>query len=167
MKLSLKRSFLLVSFFLCFCFFSTSTFSYGMVIAPSKINLNAECVGINQDVQAIISEIIPGTFLRGTMSLYISFDETACDDGYTWEEEAILTTTTIRYCPIDDNLLISFDRCELQEILDDLDLECPINASVLVSGSYFYEVSDGSHTEVEVYLDGCDDIDIIKPGSKK
>ena len=54
MKLSLKRSFLLFSFFFCFCFFSASTFSYAMVIAPSTINLNAECIGMNQDIQAII-----------------------------------------------------------------------------------------------------------------
>ena len=56
MKLSLKRFVLLVSLFFCFCFFSASTFSNAMVIAPSTINLNAECNDDfnNQDIQAII-----------------------------------------------------------------------------------------------------------------
>ena len=157
MKLFRKRSLLLFSFFLCFCFFSTSALSYGMVIAPSTINLNTECVGKNQDVQAIISEPIPGTLASGVMDLYIS-----SDGGKNWS--FILSTETIRYCYIDYNFLISFDRCELQDILlTNLNLKCPINVIVWVSGYYFLNGSD----EMK-YLEGYDyNVDIIKPGGKK
>ena len=156
MKLSLKRSFLLFGFFFCFCFFSASKFSYGMVIAPSTINLNAECEGEFQDVQAIIGGYGAPDCITG------------CDIGFYIVIEniyiPILYASSVRYCYVDDNYLISFNRLlmqeEFQRKLDANNLELDESIRVVVKGDVY------CGDEITKYLEGESTIVIRKPGFK-
>lgn len=153
MKLSLKRSFLLFSLFFCFCFFSASKFSYAMVIAPSTINLNAECIGMNQDIQAIIGwySDFYFTIVSYEISLTIN-DEPIYADG-------------LRYCFDDDNFLISFSRSAIQEALEDLTFDGSKEKTLSVDVAGSIEIIYGAVSDT-VDLGGSSDVTIIKPGNK-
>jgi len=160
MKLSLKRSFLLFSFFFCFCFFSASTFSYAMVIAPSTINLNAECIGMNQDIQAII---------RWPSNFYFTIGDN--EISLTINSKSI-EADSLRYCFDDDNFLISFSRSAIQEALEDLSFDGSKEKTLQVE---VYGTIDITYDDVETFTDGetftvvldeSSSVTIIKPGKK-
>ena len=143
----------IISFFFCFCFFSASTFSYGMVIAPSTINLNAECIGMNQDIQAIIG-YSDAYFRIESYEIYLTINNEP------------IKADSLRYCYDDDNFLISFSRSAIQEALEDLDFDGSKEEtlSVVVDGSIEIIYGDGITNTVD--LDESSNVTIIKPGNK-
>ncbi len=153
MKLSLKRSFLLFSFFFCFCFFSASTFSYAMVIAPSTINLNAECIGMNQDIQAIIG--YSDVFFR-----IESYEISLTINSKSIEADGL------RYCFDDDNFLISFSRSAIQDALEDLSFDASKDLTLSVEVDCHIDIIYVDGTTNTVVLDESGNVTIIKPGNK-
>ena len=79
-------------------------------ITPSRIILNVECVGSSQDIQAIFPFVWPTNyeFVEGRF--------------YFGDDEDPVCTTSFHYCELDYNLLVSFDRGEIQLHAKDNDL---------------------------------------------
>ncbi len=122
-----------------------------MSIAPSRIILNAECVGSSQDIQAIFPFVWPSNYEFVEGKFYFGDDEyPAC------------TTKSFHYCDLDDNLLVSFDRGKIQDYARDNELADDV--LVTVSCTFNVECDDGPKTFT---LEGTDLVEILAPGNKK
>ncbi len=120
-------------------------------IAPSRIILNAECVGSFQDIQAIfpfnlapVEESLEGWFYFG-------------------DDVEPVTTDSFHYCYVDDNLLVSFDRGEIQAYAKELELADDVY-EVRVSCTFDATCNDVTETYT---LMGTDFVEILTPGNKK
>ena len=124
-------------------------------ITPSRIILNAECVGSSQDIQAIIPFTLPagGGFVEG--SFVGSFD--------LGDDVEPVTTKSFHYCYVDENLLVSFDRGEIQAKAKDNGLA----GDVLVTVSCTFKIKCNDETEIPITLEGTDSVEILAPGKKK
>ena len=89
--------------------------SRAMVMSPHKIILNADpAAENNQDIQAIInySAYVPINLADAESTLsFVVTDEDGIITGIIAEFDHI---NDVKYCYIDDNFLISFDRGEIQ-----------------------------------------------------
>ena len=117
-------------------------------ICPHKIILNAQ--GNSDDVQAIVRLVLPSPHID-------SFDVVLYLDGV----EVALAESAF-YCVVDDNLIIGFDREELQNNPDVIALAgqevvATVEGSVVVS-------DDGVPFTAEFV--GSDSVEILKPGRK-
>lgn len=119
-----------------------------ITISPFKWILNSQ--GNAQDIQAIIPMTIAAgyTFTEGTATLWLGDDEVA---------ESI----SMRYCYIDDNLIIGFDKNEV--------LGHPV--VVALAGTTVTATVEGSFTatdaEGKTYtqdFSGSDQVEIVAPG---
>lgn len=120
----------------------------GLMFSPFKLVLNSQ--GQAEDLQAIVPMCIASgcLFDGGEASLYI-------------EGELIATSSSMRYCYIDDNLLIGFDK---EEVLSHpLVQELAGNTvEAFVDGYFEATCADGdSYTQL---FDGSDFIEIMAPG---
>lgn len=118
-----------------------------MSIAPSRIILNAECVGSLQDIQAIFPFVWPSNYEFVEGKFYFGDDEVP--DAYH----------SFHYCVDDDILLVSFDRGMIQAYAKDNGLA----GDVLVMVSCTFNVTGAEPDE----LRGTDLVEILTPGKKK
>lgn len=125
-----------------------SAFSQTMTMSPHKLVLNA--VGSAEDVQAIIGLYIPGGYTITDFEATLTFDD-----------QAVAYASSMRYCYIDNNLLVGFDKEQL--------LANPIVAamagntvSATVSGWFTVTNADGESYTQE--FDGFDYVEIMSPG---
>ena len=132
-------------------------------ITPSRIILNAECVGSFQDIQAILPFVLPPKckFVEGSFGADFFLKREGEE-----EEKPICHTSSFHYCAEDDNLLVSFDRGAIQNY------EGGLEAGVYdarVSCIFKIECDDGSGTPVThtIELEGTDSVEILAPGKKK
>ena len=118
-------------------------------ICPHKIILNAE--GQSDDVQAIVEIVLPSAYLE-------SFEAVLYLDGVK-----VAVAESAYYCALDDNLIIGFDRTDLQ---NNPDVQALAGQTVVaeVVGSV---VVDRGDELVEVSFSGSDTVEILKPGNKK
>ena len=124
--------------------------SQTMNIAPHKIVLNAE--GKTQTILAIVGMTLESGYVWVTdYDISLDLDETF-----------IAKAVSVRYCPIDDNLLISFDRNVVQTNQDVVELAGKI-VPAAVNGSFI--ISNGSDTK-EKTVSAEDTVEIVKPGNK-
>jgi len=130
-----------------------------MSVSPSRIILNAECVGSSQDIQATFNGVVLSSGSRIvdlTASFYFMIDGVA-----VW----VCDTTSFHYCWIDDNLMLSFDRATIQEDAVTHGLvggEC----EVFVECDFSIVNSDPDIEDIPVHLEGYDDVKILAPGNK-
>ena len=118
-------------------------------ICPHKIILNAE--GQSDDVQAIVRIVLPSASLE-------SFDAVLYLDGVE-----VAVAESAYYCAVDDNLIIGFDRTDLQ---NNPDVQALAGQTVVaeVVGSVVVNCGDEL---VEESFSGSDTVQILKPGKKK
>lgn len=114
-------------------------------IAPHRIILNAE--GDFDDVQAIVSIVLP------------SADIDAYEVGLSLEGVDVATAVSAYYCPIHENLIVGFDRQDLQ---DNPDVKALAGQTVTATVDGWVEVSDGETFDFA----GSDLVEIVKPGRK-
>lgn len=118
-------------------------------ICPHKIVLNAE--GQSDDVQAIVSIVLPSANLE-------SFDAVLILDGVE-----VAVAESAFYCAVDDNLIIGFDRTDLQ---NNPDVKALAGETVIAEVVGSVIVDDGGEL-VEISFSGSDRVQIVKPGNKK
>ena len=124
--------------------------SQTMNIAPHKIILNAD--GKTQTILAIVG-----------MTLEIGYVwVTDHDISLDLDETFITKAVSVRYCPIDDNLLISFDRNVVQTDTDVVEM-AGTSVQADVYGSFI--ISNGSETITKTFS-AVDTVEIVKPGNK-
>jgi len=121
-------------------------------IAPSRIILNAECVGSFQDIQAIFPFNWPP--VEGSLEGGFYFGD---------DEDPACITDSFHYCVDDDNLLVSFDRGEIQAYAKEHELPDGVY-EVTASCTFNVEFDDGPKTFT---LEGTDLVEILTPGNKK
>ena len=119
-------------------------------ITPFKIVLNAKLNGELQDIQGIINMSLKGSLDSYEFRLVI-------------EGGTDIQANAFRYCLIDYNFLVSFDRQEIQEYLIDEGLEGTL--AVWVEGSFIVENEDGS-SDTTLFTTGTDEIEVFAPGMK-
>jgi hypothetical protein len=132
-----------------------------MSVSPSRIILNAECVGSSQDIQATFGvTITSGSIVDLNANFYFMIiDPDTGDDVAVW----VCWTDSFHYCWIDDNLMVYFDRAVIQDkaVANDLvDEECKVK----VECSFSILSSDGSKEDRN--LSGTDIVEILAPGKK-
>lgn len=116
-------------------------------MSPYKIILNAKCVGASQDIQAIISIYLPSaTFAASEATLSID----GCDSEFV--------ATSLRYCIIDDNLLISFNREEIQNALKAQGIDGEVGCTV----EGFVEFADYPRES----FSGESTVEVLSPGGR-
>ena len=117
-------------------------------IAPHKIVLNAE--GNFDDVQAIVRMVLPSANI-------VDYDVDLSLDGVF-----VAKAESAYYCPIHDNLIVGFDRQDLQ---DNPDVRALAGLKVTATVAGWVEVSvDG--TVVRRDFAGSDLVEIVKSGRK-
>lgn len=125
-----------------------SIYAESVNICPHKIILNAE--GNYDDVQAIIHMVLPSSNI-------VDFDVVLRFNGVD-----VATAESAFYCAIDDNLIVGFDRKELQDNPDVIALAGqPVTATVEGSVTVF----DGVTLTTREFS-GTDPVQILKPGQK-
>ena len=122
-----------------------------MSITPDRIILNAECVGNEQDIQAIFFGVgLQNDTITG-LNADFYFDGNAT---------SVSNTDLFHYCWIDDNLLISFDRSEIQEHAKDNGMTDGTWTVTVKCTVYLLE----NPTKT---LEGSDQVKILAKGKKK
>ena len=119
-------------------------------ITPSRIILNAECVGSSQDIQAIFPFALPP--VEGSLKGWFYLGD---------DEKPVCTTDSFHYCVWDDILLVSFDRSVIQAYAKEHELPDDVY-EVRVSCTFNVECDDEERT-----LEGTDSVKILTPGNKK
>ena len=117
-------------------------------ITPFKIVLNAKLKAELQDIQAIINMSLESSLDSYKFRLVIEGDVDDVD----------FEANSFRYCLIDDNFLVSFDRWEIQEYLKLNEREGTL--TVWVEGSY----KDGPLPTT--FTTDTDSIEVFAPGMK-
>ena len=132
-----------------------------MSVSPSRIILNAECVGSSQDIQATFGVTIQsGSIVDLNANFYFMItDPDTGDDVAVW----VCWTDSFHYCWIDDNLMLSFERDTIQEEAVTYGL-VNTDCEVFVECSFSILSSDGS--KEDKYLSGTDVVEILAPGKK-
>jgi len=125
-------------------------------IAPFKIVLNAQ--GNSDDVQAIVGMVLPSASI-------VDFEVTLSLDG---EENVVALAESAFYCAIDDNLIVGFDRTELQANpvvvgLAGQTVVATVDGYVTVE----YVNADGELVSHTREFSGSDTVEIVAPGNKK
>jgi hypothetical protein len=115
-------------------------------ISPHKIVLNAE--GKADDIQAIVQLFLPSPYITN-FEVTLWFDDTVVAEA----ESAF-------YCVQHDNLIIGFDRQDLQDN-DDVIALAGKKVVATVEGYVDVEGYDSSFT-----FTGTDKVKIVKPGKK-
>jgi len=117
-------------------------------VCPHKIVLNAE--GNSDDVQAIVRMVLPSADI-------VSFDVVLRFDGVD-----VAVAESAFYCIVDDNLIVGFDRQELQSNPDVIALA---GQEVLATVEGHVVVSVGGALFTREFS-GSDYVEIVKPGKK-
>ena len=117
-------------------------------MAPHKIVLNAQ--GNSDDVQAIIGMSLPSATI-------VSFDAVLSFDGVD-----VSIAESAFYCAIDDNLIVGFDRTELQ---NNPDVAALAGQTVVATVEGQVTVQTGDTTYTRNFI-GSDSVEILKPGRK-
>lgn len=134
--------------------------SNAMVMSPHRIVLNAECVADNnQDIQAIIGYSSDGAVdVNGAISTLIIADIT----------DKPFSTTNVRYCYIDDNFLIGFDRKAIQDTPEVRELAntgpVPVEVTVWFNA---YRDAEGNIIGFADSKTATSEVEIVLPGNKK
>ena len=130
-------------------FFATtnSANSQTMTMAPHKIVLNA--LGNSTSVQAVIPM---------HLSVFNGCEATLTIGGIT-----IAETTEAKYCYIDDNLLVYFDRLEVLTHQDMMSMDDTIQQAV-VEGTVYTVDADGN--DISLTFSAWDDVEIVDPEKK-
>ena len=128
-------------------FVLSAVMSESMVMSPHKIILNASLKGEKQDIQAVIGMVLPTGYVIDAFDITLSFNDIE-----------IAKAVNARYCWDDFNLLVTFDREEIQNNPDVVDL-----AGKTVIAKVEGTLNPDSNP-VDVY--GVDSVIILKPGKK-
>jgi len=124
------------------------TSAMALTMSPHKLVLNS--VGSSEDVQAII----PLTITAG-------YTFTAGEATLRFDGVEVATTVTMRYCYIDDNLLVSFDKTALLQNPDVIAMAGMI-VTAEVEGSFTATDADGNTYTQD--FGGTDEMEIVGPG---
>ena len=114
-------------------------------IAPHKIVLNAE--GKFDDVQAIVRMVLPSANI-------VDYDVDLSLDGVS-----VAKAESAFYCLIDDNLIVGFDRQDLQ---NNPDVTALAGQTVTATVAGWVEVAGGGTFD----FSGTDLVEIVKSGKK-
>lgn len=135
-------------FVLCVALVTAPTSATAMTMSPHMLVLNS--VGSSEDVQAIIPLVITSgyTFTSGEATLRFDGVEVA-------------TTVSMRYCYIDDNLIVSFDKTALLQNPDVIAMAGMI-VTAEVEGSF--TATDGDGNTYTQDFSGTDEVEIVAPG---
>ena len=129
-------------------FILSAVMSESMVMSPHKIILNANLKGKNQDIQAVIGMPLPTGYVIDDFDITLSFD------GID-----IAKAINARYCYVDDNLLVTFDREGIQNNPDVVALAGK-TVEAKVVGTLL------NPDNVVVNVSGSDSVIIIDPDKK-
>ena len=126
-----------------------SIINVGVSMTPYKIILNAQCVGEQQDIQAIVSvsSAVFENIKDKTIALYFGGDEANT-----------FTTKIYSYCYLHSNMLVSFERLPIQEKLKELGISGITTATV--TAKFFDDNSE------EVTFIGTDSVEILSPSKQ-
>ena len=117
-------------------------------ICPHKLVLNAE--GKSDDVQAIVRMVLPSARI-------IEFNAVLRFGGVD-----VATAESAFYCAIDDNLIVGFDRQELQ---NNPAVVAMANTSVVATVEGWVVVASDEDPYTRNFV-GTDQVEIVKPGRK-
>ena len=120
-------------------------------MSPHRIILNAKSKGALQDVQAIIPMYLPAGCQIADFEVTLKLDDAPVAEAFD-----------LRYCFVDDNLLVSFDRQEIQSYCIENTLTGE-GIKATVAGWLVAVKTDGS--EVRIDFTGDDLVDILNPGA--
>ena len=140
---------LFVTFILCIGAAGVVSAEEPVSVCPHKIVLNAE--GNSDDVQAIVHLYLPSADI-------VSFDVVLLLDGVE-----VATAESAFYCLIDNNLIVGFDRQELQ---DNADVAALANEGEVVATVEGSVVVMAGGVPVEKEFSGSDLVEVVKPGKK-
>ena len=117
-------------------------------VAPHKIVLNARGA---DGIQVIVSMVLPCGTAIGDYQVDL------------WLGDVLAAqATSLRYCVVDDNLLVGFDRAELQSNPDVVALAGQ-TVTAFVEG---WLISCEGPDAVRVEFSGTDQVEIVAPGKK-
>ena len=117
-----------------------------LTMSPFKIILNAKCLGTQQDIQAIL-DVSPTVYENICGDIELRFGKVS----------ATIKAASFRYCYIDTNLLVSFDRAEVQQYL--VDHEIIGDTTATVTGTY-------KKDDVTLTFVGTDSVEVVSPSKK-
>jgi hypothetical protein len=124
------------------------TSATAMTMSPHKLVLNS--VGSSEDVQAIIP-----------MTITAGYTFTAGEATLRFDGIEVATTISLRYCYIDDNLIVSFDKTALLQNPDVIALAGMV-VTAEVEGSFTATDADGNTYTQD--FSGTDEVEIVAPG---
>ena len=119
-----------------------------ITISPHKLILNSQ--GNAEDVQAIVPMFITSGYMFTTGEATLEFDGIE-----------VAVSISMRYCYVDDNLLIGFDK---EELLQNPDVIAMAGTTVTarVEGSFTATNADGDTYTKD--FSGTDQVEIVAPG---
>ena len=136
-----------------------ATANSGVHMAPSTIVMNVPVKGQFQDVQAIIGGSLGGCWIT-EFEIWLHIEGVSDP----------IAADYVRYCYVDDNYLMTFDRAAIQAAVQGAidsgevtlieDCRCQ-ELKVTVSGSVWADCTDGTEKEVEFHVDGS--IEVFDP----
>jgi len=123
-----------------------------VTISPYKIILNAQNKGVAQDIQAVISKVMPSGYYIVDQSVTLQLGDSE-----------IFNAVALRYCFIDSNFLASFDRKVIQnsEAVQSL---AGLVVTATIGGQCTIKNSTGSKTTIT--FSGSALVEIINPEKK-
>lgn len=139
---------LVVLFATCVASVTAPALAAAMTMSPHKLVLNS--VGSSEDVQAILP-----------MTITAGYTFTAGEATLRFDGIEVATTVSLRYCYIDDNLLVSFDKTALLQNPDVIAMAGLI-VTAEVEGSFTATDADGNTYTQD--FSGTDEVEIIAPG---
>lgn len=125
-----------------------SVFGQTMTMSPHKIVLNA--VGSAEDVQAIVGLYIPGGYSITDYEVTLRFND-----------EVVALASSLRYCYIDQNLLVGFDKAQL---LSNPVVAAFAGSTVCATVEGWFEVRNAEGDSYTQSFDGLDYVDVLAPG---
>ena len=119
-----------------------------ITISPHKLVLNSQ--GNAEDVQAIIPIGIPSGYAFTTGEATLEFDGVE-----------VAVSISMRYCYVDDNLIVGFDKEELLQHPEVIAL-AGMTVTATVQGTFTITDADGNTSTRD--FSGSDQVEIVAPG---
>lgn len=147
-----RKNLILTAYTIFICFIlligQTAALAESITVAPYKIILNAK--GQFEDLQVVVRMPIPAGYQVTDTVASLYFDGIEVSQAFA----AV-------YCYIDDNLLVSFNRTELQANPDVVSMANSVVQAEIVG---YVVLTNADGDEIQQYFSGTAPVEILKPG---
>ena len=142
-------------FTLAFCVISAQSDGVNVSVTPHRIVLNSKCIGDKQDIQVIISMALPSGYQFEDITEFVA---PLCFDGVPVDP-----FVSYRYCYIDANFLLSFNR---QNIQDNPGIQALAGGTVDATIDGYFSATNANGEVYTRFFSGSDEVEILAPTKK-